>query len=101
MIYDTEGQVQIVLSAILSVNKIMYSVKFVYSFKNCHHIAIWLCVNITYATPLDPGTVFVLLMVEKWYIDGMASSDLMLTSGFMRFIWFNNTADTCINMIAC
>jgi len=43
VIYDTEGQVQIVLSAILGVNKIIYSVKFVYSFKNCHHMAIWLC----------------------------------------------------------
>ena len=40
VIYDTEGQVQIVLSAILSVNKIIYSVKFVYSFKKCHHMAI-------------------------------------------------------------
>jgi hypothetical protein len=39
-------------------------------------------------------------MVKKWYVVGMASGDLMLMSGFMRFIWFNNTADTCINMIA-
>jgi len=37
---DTEGQVQPALSAMLSA---VYSVQFVYSVKNCHHMAIWLC----------------------------------------------------------
>jgi hypothetical protein len=86
-----------VLSAMQSVNKIIYSVKFVYSLRTATTwqygcVKYYLCHSNFMSWPRHCICVTGGREVVCWWVG--------LQSGFMRFVWFNNTADTCINMIA-